>query len=96
MAVFFLNNSIPVYFFSLSAEPLPVGLGDHPLSKSFNDKQSFGDAIGKRSIDSAQFPSSNSHAQDANPSIQRSTTDYVDICVQIEYLILTILKSSSV
>ncbi|QNJ30627.1 hypothetical protein SynPROS91_00199 [Synechococcus sp. PROS-9-1] len=95
MSVFFLNNSIPVYFFSLSSEPLPLGLGNHPLSRSFEFSNNASDGLFSCHSHPSEFSNPYDLALEDNLSLSDDAVREVDLEAEIEYLTLTTLKSCS-
>ena len=95
MSVFFLNNSIPVYFFRLSSEPLPLGLATHPYSYPVdNSTNIYESLISLRNRPPLSFPSPTQVLKnDSSTSFEIASE--VDLEAKLEELILSILKSSS-
>ena len=95
MAVFFLNNSIPVCFFGMSAESLPLGLESHPYAHCFDNSTNIYESLlpfQNRFIDVCTPPSVSIEKDLPNPS---EMVRQVDLEAKLEELTLSLLKSST-
>lgn len=95
MSVFFLNNSIPVCFFRLSSEPLPLGLESHPFSYSFDNSTNVYDSLLSFQNRSFVFCPSPTVASETASYIPSELVSDVDLEAKLEELTISLLKSSS-